>query len=92
MQEAHKQPPTAVITQGQLSKTTSWMELGEARHAQEALDHNQDSDDPLPLECEEAAFIVVLTLDMAPHAHPPRQNRHTLRVQRNLQSPHGNRG
>ena len=41
MQEADKQPPTGVITQGQLSITASWMELTEARHAQEVLDHMQ---------------------------------------------------
>ena len=63
MQEAHKQPPTRVITQGQLSKTAISMQLTGARHAQEALDHIQESDDPPPAECEEVALILVLTLD-----------------------------
>ena len=62
MQEAHKQPPTGVITQGQLSKTASWREVTEAQHAQEALDHIQQLHDPPPAECEEAALILVLTL------------------------------
>ena len=34
MQEAHRQPQTGVITQGQMSKTASWMELTEAPQAQ----------------------------------------------------------
>ena len=38
------------------------MELTDARHAQEAFDHIQQSDDPPPAECEEAAPILVLTL------------------------------
>ena len=38
MQETHRQPQRGVITPGQLSKTASWMELTEARQAQEAAD------------------------------------------------------
>ena len=53
---------TGVITQGGLSKTASWMEVTEARHAQEALDHIQASDDPPSTECKEAALILILTL------------------------------
>ena len=54
--------PTYPPTQGQLSKTASWMELTEAWHAQEALGHIQESEDPPQTQCEEAALILVLTL------------------------------
>ena len=60
MQEARKQLPIGVITQGQLSN--SWMALINPQHAQEALDHIQELDDPLRTECEEAALILTLTL------------------------------
>ena len=55
-------PPTRVITQRRLSKTASWMELTEARHAQEALDHIQESNDPPPTEWEDTALILILTI------------------------------
>ena len=62
MQEARQKPTTGVVTQGQVSKTGCWMELTEARHVQEPLDHIQKSDGPPPTAYKEAAIIIILTL------------------------------
>ena len=69
IQEAHQITRTGVMTQGRPSKTTSWMELTEARHAQKNFDHIQESDDPPPTECEEAALILMLTLHSSTWNH-----------------------
>ena len=58
-----QKPQEGVVLQKRVSKAGSWMDLTEARPAQEDLDHIQKSDGLQPATHEETAADLILTLN-----------------------------